>query len=537
MTESMKLCVLLVLGLLLSLQVDSGRTANSQPSCMPVTVNFCQDVGYNTTLHPAGVRGYNLEQIRWIVETGCSPDVAALLCRVVTPECALDAPRGRTTPCRARCEAVKRECESVLRQKGLSWPEKIPCAALPEQNCINSEETSGTPDRSGSCQAVTVPLCEDLSYRETVMPNFMGHNTQEEAGLEMHQFFPLVKVQCSPHLKSFLCSMYIPECVSGRPRRPCRTLCEQARSGCEGLMNKFGFRWPEALKCESLTTESCEHFGVSTTGGMCQPITVPMCEGISYNHTIMPNLLGHQSQRDAAIKMSFFDSLVKSVCSVDIRYFSCLVYVPQCVGGEMQRPCRSLCERAKHDCETLMNNFGISWPEELRCDSFPEETCVGQDRGPEDLSAAGILEKLQADRSAARDQSLSLETARLLLTFQDTDKSGRLDEQEFSRLKHHVDVMWREYMQSYEWKNPGSVTKQQMKNAFAARALTIDDDTLSALWNRYSSHQGVKYDDFMALLTKLLIFKGRFQTNQISLPCDCQVASFSFSQFILATII
>uniref|UniRef100_A0A667XT63 FZ domain-containing protein n=1 Tax=Myripristis murdjan TaxID=586833 RepID=A0A667XT63_9TELE len=115
------------------------------------------------------------------------------------------------------------------------------------------------PPTPATCQPISIPLCMDLPYSDTVMPNALGHQTQDDAGLEIHQFFPLVKVQCSPHLRPFLCSIYAPECTSGQARPPCKTLCEQARSGCEPLMNKFGFQWPESLKCDALSTESCEH--------------------------------------------------------------------------------------------------------------------------------------------------------------------------------------------------------------------------------------------------------------------------------------
>ncbi|KAJ8290810.1 hypothetical protein GJAV_G00017830, partial [Gymnothorax javanicus] len=80
---------------------------------------------------------------------------------------------------------------------------------------------------------------------------------QDDAGLEVHQFFPLVKVQCSPDLKLFLCFIYVPECELGEVKLPCRSLCENARQGCEPLMNKFGFIWPEMLACHSFPVESC----------------------------------------------------------------------------------------------------------------------------------------------------------------------------------------------------------------------------------------------------------------------------------------
>lgn len=117
-------------------------------------------------------------------------------------------------------------------------------------------------------------------------------------------------------------------------------------------------------------------YGVGSSGGLCEPINIPMCQGLSYNQTMSPNLLGHTSQREAAMKMSFFNSMMQTVCSVDIRFFLCTVYAPQCVAGEVQRPCRSLCERAKKDCSSLMTGFGVSWPEELQCNSFPEEMCI-----------------------------------------------------------------------------------------------------------------------------------------------------------------
>lgn len=101
------------------------------------------------------------------------------------------------------------------------------------------------------CEPITIPLCKDIQYNETIMPNLLNHQKQDDAGLEVHQFFPLVKVQCSPQLKFFLCTMYVPVCtVLEDAIPPCRSLCNQARNGCEGLMNKFGFQWPESLHCE-----------------------------------------------------------------------------------------------------------------------------------------------------------------------------------------------------------------------------------------------------------------------------------------------
>uniref|UniRef100_A0A3Q3VRN7 FZ domain-containing protein n=1 Tax=Mola mola TaxID=94237 RepID=A0A3Q3VRN7_MOLML len=122
-------------------------------------------------------------------------------------------------------------------------------------------------------------------------------------------------------------------------------------------------------------------YGVGSSGGICEPITIPMCQGLSYNQTITPNLLGHTSQREAVVQMSFFNSIVQTVCSMDIRLFVCMVYAPRCTEGEVQRPCRSFCERARQGCEGLMAHFGVSWPNELQCHSFPEDMCLSVSNG------------------------------------------------------------------------------------------------------------------------------------------------------------
>ncbi|KAJ8299267.1 hypothetical protein KUTeg_023327 [Tegillarca granosa] len=100
-------------------------------------------------------------------------------------------------------------------------------------------------------QPITVPLCrQSIGYNTTCFPNLLNHQTMDDAGLEVHQFFPLVKVQCSRFLRDFLCAVYTPKCSRNfRPIPPCRSLCEAAKSGCENLMNKFGFTWPESLMC------------------------------------------------------------------------------------------------------------------------------------------------------------------------------------------------------------------------------------------------------------------------------------------------
>ncbi|KAJ7378682.1 hypothetical protein OS493_021986 [Desmophyllum pertusum] len=126
------------------------------------------------------------------------------------------------------------------------------------------------------CEPLTIPLCQGLHYNTTIFPNMLKHRTQVEAAIEIHQFFPLVKVACSDDLAFFLCSVYAPMCTElNTPVPPCRSLCNSARHGCEELMNRFGFTWPERLRCENfpeLGKDICVG-GDTTTGPTHQPPT------------------------------------------------------------------------------------------------------------------------------------------------------------------------------------------------------------------------------------------------------------------------
>lgn len=159
--------------------------------------------------------------------------------------------------------------------------------------CSGQHETGIPIPEHGFCQLISVPLCADIAYNQTIMPNLMGHTNQEDAGLEVHQFYPLVQVQCSPDLRFFLCSMYVPVCtVLDRAIPPCRSLCERARLGCEALMNRFGFPWPERLRCENFPVHGAGQIcvGQNSTDG---PTSDPPSD--VHQHATLPPYL--QTQR------------------------------------------------------------------------------------------------------------------------------------------------------------------------------------------------------------------------------------------------
>ncbi|XP_063529167.1 frizzled-7-B [Cydia strobilella] len=112
----------------------------------------------------------------------------------------------------------------------------------------------------GRCEPITIPLCQQIQYNQTIFPNLLNHANQKDAGAEIHQFTPLIKVNCSPDLKFFLCSMFAPVCtILDKPIQPCRHLCESARHNCDELMANFGFSWPDYLDCSKFPVATDEH--------------------------------------------------------------------------------------------------------------------------------------------------------------------------------------------------------------------------------------------------------------------------------------
>jgi hypothetical protein len=107
-----------------------------------------------------------------------------------------------------------------------------------------------------TCEPLTIPMCKDIGYTMAMFPNVLGHTKQEDASLEIHQFFPLLKMKCSPRLQELLCAFYAPKCDPEDPDAlvflPSRQLCEEVQKGCESSLLKYGLSWPIDIPCDQL---------------------------------------------------------------------------------------------------------------------------------------------------------------------------------------------------------------------------------------------------------------------------------------------
>lgn len=116
-----------------------------------------------------------------------------------------------------------------------------------EQLCSGAEQ----------CEKIEMPVCFDMRYNLTRMPNSLGHSKQKEAAEAIEEFLPLVRIACSRFLRFFLCSKYAPVCSvqqdgSSIVVPPCRTLCLEVKRDCSPVLARFNLSWPSSLSCHHL---------------------------------------------------------------------------------------------------------------------------------------------------------------------------------------------------------------------------------------------------------------------------------------------
>ncbi|XP_033100250.1 uncharacterized protein LOC117103750 [Anneissia japonica] len=355
--------------------------APSDISCETISYMECQNLGYDKTTMPnrfgqttQETAGVEVDHFKPLIGVQCSEALQTFVCASFFPPC---SDTIAETPCRSLCEAAKDGCVQIMRSFGYEWPEHLRCSDLPNDTPVESQ-----------CEPLTIPLCQDLGYTSTMMPNMLGQNFQQDAQMTLQTFAPLLQTQCSPALKLFLCAAYAPSCSASSSQMPCRSLCEEARDGCLPTLETFGFGWPGPLNCSSLSNENCYNGGFSTevqnpeastmptqVESQCEPLTISLCQDLGYTSTKMPNMFGQSFQQDAQMTLQTFVPLLQTQCSPALKPFLCAAYAPSCSASTSQMPCRSLCEAARDGCLPTLETFGFGWPGPLNCSSLSNENC------------------------------------------------------------------------------------------------------------------------------------------------------------------
>lgn len=145
-----------------------------------------------------------------------------------------------------------------------------------------------------------------------------------------------------------------------------------------------------------------------TTRSVCKPMpsTMGLCHGIGYESMRLPNLLGHDTVKEAQQQSAAWIPLVTKRCHSDTRKFLCSLFAPACLVelSAAVPPCRSLCTGVRDGCLPVMSAFGFPWPEAFNCSRFParEELCIP---GAED---AGNVDASEKDKGTVLCDACSL---------------------------------------------------------------------------------------------------------------------------------
>ncbi|KAK1786159.1 hypothetical protein P4O66_017873, partial [Electrophorus voltai] len=165
------------------------------------------------------------------------------------------------------------------------------------------------------------------------------------------------------------------------------------------LLSQFVVLKADDVKLDDLAAKVVSDFVTSTEFGtvrsVCKPVpnTMSLCHGIGYEHMRLPNLLGHDSAREAQQQSAAWIPLVTKQCHGDTRKFLCSLFAPVCLPELTApvRPCRSLCERVRDGCLPVMSAFGFPWPDTFNCSRFPvgAQLCIP---GAGDVSPVDVTE-------------------------------------------------------------------------------------------------------------------------------------------------
>lgn len=274
------------------------------------------------------------------------------------------------------------------------------------------------------CEPVQAEICKEL-YNNTAFPT-QYFDTQSDALLQFNSFNLLIQNKCSSMLNKFLCGYYFPPCVQNscsnkNQLSPCEDLCLEVQRDCEPTLALHNLTW--IFNCSKLPSEHpcIPAAEVSTTNEPATPPALnmkcqqiennPVCSSLHSQYvTYFPNNK-FDSQDLAKTHFDSFKQALESNCSKNLKPFLCTSHYPICVetptssGTTTQSifHCRQVCEEVRNSCEPelLKNNF--QWPEQLNCDSYPDELCLNStsflstEQPPTPAPELGHCEQIRSD--------------------------------------------------------------------------------------------------------------------------------------------
>lgn len=87
------------------------------------------------------------------------------------------------------------------------------------------------------------------------------------------------------------------------------------------------------LTKDSSVQFASQSLSTSTVRSVCKPIpsTLSLCHGVGYREMRLPNLLGHDSLKEAQQQSAAWLPLVSKLCHRDTKKFLCSLFAPVCL--------------------------------------------------------------------------------------------------------------------------------------------------------------------------------------------------------------
>ena len=132
--------------IILSQRLSSSH-GGSSPTCEPIKIEMCRNIGYSMTGMPNFADNtlqadakQQLETYGPMLSFNCANELQFFLCSVYVPVCTETDGVTKTLigPCRPMCERVKAGCLPLLKDINLPWPAPLRCSKFPEKNDMNN---------------------------------------------------------------------------------------------------------------------------------------------------------------------------------------------------------------------------------------------------------------------------------------------------------------------------------------------------------------------------------------------------------------
>lgn len=179
-----------------------------------------------------------------------------MACGYFLPKCTEESTDVQL-PCRETCMKAKQRCTSSMKSNGSKWPREFRCRNLRRKRqggCISHvRESQSDGPLHVFCEENVMDMCANLTFQSGTLPNMFLQRDQQAIQREISQYLPLVRTQCSPYLRFFICGTYMPFCIQSETpfAMPCKQLCEEIYRDCFADYERtyVGIPWSSKFQC------------------------------------------------------------------------------------------------------------------------------------------------------------------------------------------------------------------------------------------------------------------------------------------------